>query len=129
MYYHRLRLSKNPTLHQAKIGFFFVFIKITIKSSNLEGVFFLFHFHFASFFKFMVANLSLTQFVTCARPVYGVYLIACFSFASANTLSIFSFRSLYKSAYLGVFIAHIILFVLDYMSYMYNNCIIIKRGE
>ncbi len=94
-----LRLSKNPILHQVKIGFYFIFMKFTKKTSNLEEVLFLFHFHFASFLRFIVANLNLTQFVTCARPVYGVYLIACFSFASANTLSIFSFRSLYKSAY------------------------------
>ena len=59
-------------------------------------------FPFCKLFKFMVANLSLTQFVTCARPVCGVYLIAYFSFASANTLSIFSFRGLYKSAYSDV---------------------------
>ena len=83
---------------------FFTALKIfkLIKTSNLEGGLFLFHFHFASFLKFMVANLSLTHFVTCARPLYGVYLIANVSFASANTLSRFSFRSLYKSAYLGI---------------------------
>lgn len=79
-----------------------MFIKFTAKTSNLEGLLQPFHFHFASFFKFMVANLSLTQFVTCARPLYGVYRIACFSFASANTRSIFSFRNLYNSAYFGV---------------------------
>lgn len=69
-------------------------MKFTMKSSDLERVLLPFHFHFANFFKFMAANLSLTQFLTWARPLYGAYLIAYFSFASANTLSIFSLFSL-----------------------------------
>ena len=62
-----------------------------------------FHFQFASFFRFMAANFSLTQFVTWAKPLYGVSRMACFSFSSTNTRSIFSFRSLYRSAYSGVY--------------------------
>lgn len=38
-------------------------MKFPIKTSNLEGLLFAFHFHFASLLRFMVANLSLTQFV------------------------------------------------------------------
>ena len=63
-----------------------------------------FDFHIANFFKFMQANLSLTHFVTWDKPQYGVYRIACFSFASANTLSIFSFRSRYSCMYLSVYL-------------------------
>lgn len=52
------------------------------------------HFLIANFFKFMAANLSLTQFVTWARPVYLVYLMPCFSLASAKTRSMVSLRIL-----------------------------------
>ena len=62
----------------------------------------LFHLCIAYFFKFMVANLSLTQLVTWDKPRYGVYRIAYFSFASANTRSIVSFRRSYKALYSGV---------------------------
>ena len=51
----------------------------------------------------MAANFNVTQFVTWAKPLYGVLSMACFSFPSANTRSIFSFRSLYRSAYSGVY--------------------------
>ena len=68
------------------------------KTEKVEVFWVLFHFQFASFFKFIAANLSLTQFLTWARPLYGVYLIVCFSLASANTRSIFSFLKVYKNA-------------------------------
>lgn len=60
------------------------------------------HFHMASFFRFIAANLSLTHFVTWDRPRCSVYRMPCFSFASANTRSIFSFRNLYSAWYCGV---------------------------
>ncbi len=48
---------------------------------------------FASFFRFMAAYLSLTHLVTAAKPLWCVYRIACFSFASAKTRSIVSLHS------------------------------------
>ena len=42
--------------------------------------------------------LSFTQFRPWAKPLSVVYRMACFSFASANTRSIVSFRSLYMRA-------------------------------
>ena len=56
----------------------------------------------AYFLRFIAANLSLTQFVTWAKPLKRVYLIECFSFASANTRSIVSFLSVYIALYFGV---------------------------
>lgn len=67
--------------------------------------FFPFHFHIAIFFRFIAANLSLTHFLTWDKPLYCVYLIPYFSFASANTRSIFSFRNLYNSQQLKVCLA------------------------
>ena len=40
----------------------------------------------------MAANLSLTHRVTTAKPLWCVYRIACFSFASAKTRLIVSLR-------------------------------------
>lgn len=63
------------------------------------------HFHIANFFKFIAVNLSLNHFLTCVKPLYNVYLIPYFSFASANTRSIVSFLLLYSSLYLGTYLA------------------------
>lgn len=63
------------------------------------------HFHIAIFFKFIAANLSLTHFVTCVKPLYCVYRIPYFSFASAKMRSIVSFRLLYNSLYSGIYLA------------------------
>lgn len=46
----------------------------------------------ASFFRFMATYFSLTHLVTAARPLWYVYRMACFSFASAKTRSMVSFR-------------------------------------
>ena len=63
------------------------------------------HFHIAIFFKFIAANLSLTHFVTCVKPLYCVYRIPYFSFASAKMRSIVSLRLLYNSLYSGIYLA------------------------
>lgn len=55
-----------------------------------------------AFFKYIAANFSLTYFPACAELRYCAYLIPRFSFASANTLSIFSFLLRYSSLYFGV---------------------------
>ena len=45
--------------------------KIPLRLFPGEG-FFRFHFQVANFFKFMAANLSFTQLVTWAKPLYCV---------------------------------------------------------
>ena len=89
---NNLKLSKNMSAPPARIFSapparknieFLKYIKVCKRFLRL------FHFHFTSFFRFIVANLSITQFDTSARSVYGVYRMACFSFASANTLYFF----------------------------------------
>ena len=47
------------------------------------------HFQIASFFRFMQPNKRFHSIFILARPLYCVYLIPCFSFASAKTLSSF----------------------------------------
>ena len=72
--------------NQARAGFLFENKKTGGKSSEMSGVFSRnldrlppsgagwrsFHFQVASFFRFMAANLSFTQFVTWAKPLYCV---------------------------------------------------------
>lgn len=55
------------------------------------------HFQIASFFRFMQPNKRFSSIFILARPLYCVYLIPCFSFASAKTLSIVSLCFLYRS--------------------------------
>lgn len=50
------------------------------------------HFQIASFFRFIHANKRVSSIVTFANPLYCVYLIPCFSFPSAKTRSMVSFR-------------------------------------
>ena len=57
-----------------------------------NGSSFSIHSQVASFFRFIAANLSFTQFVIWAKPLYwGVSRMACFSLASAKTHSTVSF--------------------------------------
>lgn len=66
---YRFSLSRNPVAHQAATGFLITKVE-KISSNKRECEFF--HFHFASFLRFMAANLSFTQFVTWAKPLYCV---------------------------------------------------------
>ena len=56
-----LSLSRNPAAHYAATGFL---VYTGQKKQKSEGREWSFHFHTASFFRFMAANLSFTQFVT-----------------------------------------------------------------
>ena len=65
----RHRLSKNPCFHEAKTGVLVVFwgtIANMMRKMEFSQL------HFASFFKFMAAYLSLTHLVTAARPLWCV---------------------------------------------------------
>ena len=62
-------LSRNPAAHQAAAGFL---AHITGKRREKQQRKCSFHFQLASFFRFMAANLSFTQFVTWAKPLYCV---------------------------------------------------------
>ena len=64
-----LSLSRNPAAHQAAAGFL---AHITGKRREKQQRKCSFHFQLASFFRFMAANLSFTQFVTWAKPLYCV---------------------------------------------------------
>ncbi len=54
-------LSRNPTAHYAATGFL---VYTGQKKRKRERRKWSFHFHTASFFRFMAANLSFTQLVT-----------------------------------------------------------------
>ena len=56
-----LSLSRNPAVHYAAAGFL---VYMGQKKRKRERRKWSFHFHTASFFRFMAANLSFTQFVT-----------------------------------------------------------------
>ena len=58
-------LSKNPHFQDAKVRGS-VAIERKAKGKRQKAEFF--QLHFASFFKFMAANFSLTHFVTAAKP-------------------------------------------------------------
>ena len=61
------RLSKNLCFHEAKTGVLVVFwgtIANMMRKMEFSQL------HFASFFKFMAAYLSLTHLVTAARPLW-----------------------------------------------------------
>ena len=62
-------LSRNPVAHYAATGFLAYSQKKVWKIKRWCRSF---HLHVASFFRFMAANLSFTQFVTCVRPLYCV---------------------------------------------------------
>lgn len=53
-----------------------------------------FHIQLANFFRFMHEKIRLTSILIFDKPLNFVYLIPCFSFASAKTRSIVSFRLL-----------------------------------
>ena len=65
----RYSLSRNPVCTQEQTGSRTYMSEKTAKRN--EGNRFL-HFHVSNFFKFMAANLSFTQFVTWAKPLYCV---------------------------------------------------------
>ena len=60
-------LSRNPVYAYAQTGFLTYVRPNRRKIKEVQNSF---HFHLASFFRFMAANLSFTQFVTWARPLY-----------------------------------------------------------
>ena len=62
-----LSLSRNPVCTQEQTGSRTYMSEKTAKR-NEDNRFL--HFHVANFFKFMAANLSFTQFVTWAKPLY-----------------------------------------------------------
>lgn len=84
-------LSKNPSVRQATAGFL---AHVERKSRKIQQRKRSFHFQPASFFRFMAVNLSITHFVTWARPQYWVYGITCFSLAPAKTRSMVPLRRL-----------------------------------
>ena len=59
-------LSKNSVLHQAGTAHFKQLLKKRAKKQKKSE---LFQLHVANFFRFMHANLSVTQFVTRAKPL------------------------------------------------------------
>lgn len=79
----------TPVLHQARLGFLVNIGKWNTIMPEMEWKWVPLQFHFANFFKFMAANLSFTQFLAWAKPVYLVYRIPCGSLASALALYIF----------------------------------------
>ena len=62
-------LSRNPVCTQEQTGSRTYMSEKTAKR-NEDNRFL--HFHVANFFKFMATNLSFTQFVTWAKPLYCV---------------------------------------------------------
>ena len=65
----RCSLSKNHLNGYARQVVFSIYEQ---KSSRIVQKTEVFHLHFASFFRFMAAYFSLTQFVTRARPRWWV---------------------------------------------------------
>ena len=64
-----LSLSRNPVCTQEQTGSRTYMSEKTAKRNKDNRSL---HFHVANFFKFMAANLSFTQFVTWAKPLYCV---------------------------------------------------------
>ena len=62
-------LSRNPVCTQEQTGSRTYMSEKTAKRNEDNGFL---HFHVANFFKFMATNLSFTQFVTWAKPLYCV---------------------------------------------------------
>jgi len=66
---HHSRLSKNPCFQQTEAG---DFMQIWQHWTNINRKKEFFQLQFASFFRFMAANLSLTHLVTAAKPLWCV---------------------------------------------------------
>ena len=81
-------LSNNHKFQARSMVMTFVLTKNSYRLIKAQYWWDLFYRCSAYFFKFMAANLCLTQFVTWDKPRYGVHPIAYFSFASANTRAI-----------------------------------------
>ena len=96
---HQVQIvDKIAILNLYKMAIFF-FIKIFSNNILEIGVSLKlldvsFHIQLANFFRFMHEKIRLTSISIFDKPLNFVYLILCFSFASAKTRSIVSLRLL-----------------------------------